>query len=65
MTATTEQVSKLTVYAFFFDMEDDVPDLYSLSKDLVEDLKQGRDAADWIAFEVSEEEYLRMLRGGK
>lgn len=53
----------LTVYAVFLDMEDDVPDAYCLDEEMAKDLIRGNDAADYISIELSDEDWLRLLRG--
>lgn len=54
----------LTIYAVFFDMEQDMPDAYCLAEEIAQLLAKD-DTADYVELQVSEQEYMALLTGRK
>ena len=56
-------MDQLTVYAVFIDMEDDMPDAYCLDEEVAKQMAAGYESGDYIPLQVSEQEWIGLLRG--
>jgi len=56
-------MDQLTVYAVFFYMDDDVPDVYCLDEAVARQMASNYESGDYILLQVSEQEWMSLLRG--